>query len=106
VAKYNIDKDSFLTEVKRYDLDRGPDLGYLRIEVHRVIAGVEKVGLFIAFPTQLLIGDTEDKFVAKGETAGEALTKCLDLVKGLPAEQIFSKMQQFDEDQNNSTTEE
>lgn len=106
MAKYNIDKDSFLTEVKRYDLDRGPDLGYLRIEVHRVMAGVEKVGSFIAFPTQLLVGDTEDEYVAKGETAEEALTTCLDLIKGVPTEQIFPTLQQYDDDQDDSTSEE
>ena len=104
MAKYNIDENSFLTEVKRYDLDRGPDLGYLRIEVHRVMAGVEKVGSFIAFPTQLLVGDTEDEYVAKGETAEEALTTCLDLIKGVPTEQIFPTLHQFDENQEDSTT--
>lgn len=49
MAKYNIDEDSILTEVKEYDLDRGLNLGRLRISVYRVIAG-GKSGLFVAVP--------------------------------------------------------
>lgn len=98
MSKYNIDKDSFLTEVKRFDLDRGPDLGYLRLEVHKVLAGVEKVGLFIAFPAQFLIGEADEKYSSEGETEEEALTKCLDLIKGVPNDRIFPELKVSEED--------
>jgi hypothetical protein len=90
MAKYNIDKDSILTEVKKYDLDRGPGLGRLIIDVHRVIAG-GKLGLFFAVPN-LVIGGTDPKYIAEGESEEEALTKCLELVKSVPSNKIIPDM--------------
>ena len=97
MLKYNIDDGSLLTEVKRYDLDRGSDLGYLRIEVHKVVAGSEKVGQFIAFPVQLLIGESDEKYSTEGKSEEEALTKCLNLIKGKPNDEIFGYPEETDE---------
>ena len=94
MAKYNIDEDAILTEVKRYELDRGPDLGRLRIDVHRVIVGGEP-GIFIAVPN-LILGGTDEKYMAKGNSEEEALTKCLDLIKGVPTDQIIPRLREGD----------
>ena len=104
MTKYNIDENSFLTGVKRYDLDRGKNLGYLRIEVHRVLAGSEKVGLFIAFPTQFIIDEADKRYSSEGKSEEEALAKCLDLVKGVPNDEIFSEINELDDDTEDSNS--
>lgn len=103
MTKYNIDEDAILTEVKQYELDRGTGLGRLRIDVHRVIAG-GKPGIFIAVPN-LIVGGTEDKYIAKGESEEEALAKCLDLIKGVPTDQIIHRLRKAAESLGNSVSE-
>jgi hypothetical protein len=89
MTKYNIDEGDVLTEVKKYELTRESNLGRLFIDVHKVIEG-KKTGLYVAIPG-LILGGTKDKYITTGESAEEALAKCLDLVKGVPTEQIISR---------------
>ena len=89
MSEYNIDDDSVLSAVNRYELDRDPSLGRLLIDVHRVIAG-GKPNTFIAVPN-LIIGGTEDKYITTGSSEEEALKKCLDLVKGVPTPEIIPR---------------
>lgn len=105
MTKYNIDEDAILTEVKQYTLDRGagPGLGRLGIDVHRVIAG-GKSGIFIAVPNLLHFG-ADGKYLAKGESEEEALAKCLDLIKGVPTDQIIPKLRKAAESSGNSVSE-
>jgi hypothetical protein len=95
VAKYNIDEDATLTEVKRYELNRGPGFGRLSIDIHRVITGGES-GLFIAVPN-LILYSADKKYMAKGNSEEEALTKCLDLIKGVPTDQIIPRLPESNE---------
>ena len=90
MEKYNIDDDAILTEVKKYELDRGPGLGRLRIDIHQVIAGGDPA-VFVAVPN-LILGSVDKKYIAKGKTAEEALSKCLDLIKGVPSDQIIPRL--------------
>jgi len=95
MTKYNIDEDSILTEIKEYELDRGTDLGRLRISVHRVIEGGQP-GVFLAVPN-LLIGSCDGNYIAEGKSEEEALTNCLDKIKGIPSEQIFPSLREVRE---------
>lgn len=95
MTKYNIDEDAILTEVKEYELDRGENLGRLRISIHRVIEGGE-LDLYLAVPN-LLIRSSDEKYIAKGKSEEEALVTCLDLIKGVPSEQIFPILKQDNE---------
>ena len=85
--KYDLDDEAILTEVKKYELDRGPKLGRLFIDVHKVIAGADK-GHYIAIPN-LLLGRTKQEFIAKGKTEEEALSECLKLIKSVSINEII-----------------
>lgn len=90
MAKFNIEEGSILTEVKNYELDRGPGNGRLIISVHKLIAGSDEPNLFMAVPN-LVVKSAKDEYIANGKSEEEALMKCLDLIKGIPTNQIVSK---------------
>jgi hypothetical protein len=100
MTKYNIDENAILTEIKEYELDRGPDLGRLRISIHRVIEG-GKSGYFLAVPN-LLGYSSKEKYITEGESEEEVLANCLDKMKGLPGEEIFPKLKEAKEQLNKS----
>ena len=91
MTEYNLDDGAFLSEVKQYDLSRGQDLdGRLSINVHKIIAG-ENVGNYVAAPN-IAIGEPHQKYVVVGPSEEEVLAKCLDLIKGVPARDIFPSL--------------
>lgn len=89
MPNFNIEEGSILSEVKQFELDRGPEQGRLFINVYKVIAGAE-IGLCIAIPN-LVIKNAHDKYSAIGNSEEEALMKCLDLIKGIPINQIINQ---------------
>jgi len=86
MTDYNLDEGAVLSEVKRYALYQGKERGQLFIDVYRTIAGPEKEK-YLAMPN-LIFAVTKREFITAGETEDEALRKCLDLVKGVPPEDI------------------
>lgn len=89
MAKFNIEEGSILTEIKNFELERGPGIGRLLISVHKLIAGGDKTNLYMAIPN-LLVKNAKDEYIATGSSEEEALMKCLDLIKGVPINQIIN----------------
>ena len=88
MGKYNLDEGSLLSEIRRYNLSRSSELGgQLYIDIHKVIAGAN-VGEYVAIPN-LIIGETNAKYIAHGSSEEEVLKKCLDLIKGVHAKDIL-----------------
>lgn len=89
MLKFNIEEGTILSEVKQFELNRGSELGRLCISVHKVIAGGDKLGAFAAIPN-LIIKNAYPKYSVIGNSEEEVLTKCLDLIKGVPTNQIIN----------------
>ena len=91
VGTYNLEEGSVLSEVKRYSLDRGSELGgHLYIDIHKVIAG-PNIGEYTAIPN-LIVGKTNKEYIAYGASEEDALKKCIDLIKGVHGRDILPSM--------------
>lgn len=91
MAKFTLDNDSILTEVKNFELIRGFEQKRLNITVHKIIAGCDHVGIYKAIPN-MIIKNARSEYTAIGNSEEEALTKCLNLIKGVSIEKIMDDM--------------
>lgn len=70
-----------LSKVTKYELDRGTSRVF--IDIHELVCSTinEEIDFkFLAVPNHVL-GNTNQKYIAKGQTEREALAKCLSALK-------------------------
>lgn len=71
-----------LSKVTIYELNR-EEAGRVTIEVHEVVAAPshhEPAYKFVAYPS-LVVGNVKQEYIAAGDSAEEALIKCLEKLK-------------------------
>jgi len=93
MTKFALDDNSWLSEVKNFELNRGFEQKRLNITVHKVLAGCDNVGKYVAIPN-LMIKNARQEYTAIGTSEEEALIKCLNLIKGVPLENIIDGIAQ------------
>ena len=86
MTEFIIDINDTLTKVTKYELIRGGGQR-IPIEVHRIIAG-SRGSPFVAIP--VLVVTANQRYFGKGHSEDEALQDCINLISGVPFNEIFS----------------
>jgi hypothetical protein len=82
---YDIAEDETLTEIHRYFLQRKD--GQFYIEIMEELRGPAHAK-FLAVPS-LTTARSEPEYWKSGDTEADALTACLECIKGVPTKTLF-----------------
>ncbi len=82
MIKSNLDDGAVLTKIiSRYELDKGPELGRIHIDIHEVVHAPNAEFQFLAVPG-LIVGKVKGEFIIPGDSETEVLIGCLCRLKG------------------------
>ena len=85
MSEFIVDVNDTLTKISKYELIKGGGRR-IPIEVHKVIAG-QHGSPFVAVPVRIITA--KQKYFGKGHSEEEALQDCINLMSGVPFEEIF-----------------
>ncbi|MBN1627378.1 MAG: hypothetical protein JW944_12725 [Deltaproteobacteria bacterium] len=88
MSEYELEKDTILSKISRYELVRGKDAEKIFIDIHHILSDENK-GVFVAVPNNSL-QSAKQNYIMSGTSEDEVLRLCLESIKGVENRDILN----------------